>query len=81
MKLPFSNIDDVCIDRTSGVKSQTMNNVYARLVQNDDALRIDQTAWPTIWEQRWYNSQTDRSLYYKKGDAVWINTEDINRFV
>ena len=35
---------------------------------------------PGTWERRWCNSG-DTSLYYSKGDAVWLNVEILDEFV
>ena len=36
---------------------------------------------PGIWECRWYNDTGNSDLYYNKGDAVWVNTEQPDEFV
>ena len=68
------------VSRKDGFKISTVNTVIRRLMENDNMF-FDANISPQIWERRWYNDRDNRSLYYMKGDAVWINTEPVDAFV
>ena len=55
------------------------------MVNNDKKLFPNTGYAPKIWECTWYNSPVNsysvETYGYHKGDAVWINTEDLDEFV
>ena len=63
-----------------GFRIATVNTRLRNLVENDQTF-FGSSVRPDIWERRWYNDAGNKSLYYKKGDAVWLNTEPANEFV
>ena len=54
------------------------------MLQNDSSLIPKANIAPTIWRCSWYNTVlTDNNIdsyCYNKGDAVWVNTEDLAQF-
>lgn len=54
------------------------------MIENDNVFDVDSNCAPTIWEQKWYNMNIDESVSeqygYRRGDAVWINTESLNEY-
>lgn len=71
MQLPYG-YDDVKITEKSQLGIDKINDSAAKLVRNDLSLTRDSMKIPGTWEMKWCNSG-DESLYYKKGDSVWIN--------
>lgn len=80
MSLIYTDLSSVEIPRDAGFRIATINNSIAKLVENDKQF-FSSSCQPGIWERRWYNDTGNKSLYYKKGDAVWINTEQADEFV
>jgi len=80
MSLTYTDISSVSISREEGFRISTVNSVIRRLIENDQSF-FNGGASPGVWERRWYNDAGNSSLYYKKGDAVWINTEQADDFV
>lgn len=78
--LPY-NIDDVLIKQGVGVSNQHLKQIYEKLIENDKSLDPEKQNIPQIWENRWYNAPENKSLYYKKGSAVWLNTENESDFI
>ena len=77
----YTQIKDPQIDVV--VKKQ-LDAAAATLIKNDLHLLPQSGIKPSIWCCRWYNTILDdsnREAYcYKKGDAVWINTENPTQF-
>lgn len=80
MTLPYDDANKVKILANEQVSIAALATPHGKLIQNDLSLRPDKKFSPGVWECRWFNSG-DPSSYYKKGDAVWINTEHIDDFV
>lgn len=59
------------------VEIDTLNALLSRLLTNDLELVPENIVKPTIWVKRWLNGEDP----YKKGDAVWINTESVEDFI
>jgi len=55
-----------------------IDNAIDQMVRNDVKLLAEPKVAPKIWCCKWYNSASKNNLTYKKGDAVWINTEDVD---
>ena len=81
MAIPYSKPEAVKILDSQNLTVQPFNQAIARFIQNDLSLVSRQNVVPGTWENRWYNSPLDSQLYYKKGDAVWINCEDSLDFI
>ena len=62
------------------VDKKQLDKAAATLIRNDLHLLPQSRIKPSIWCCRWYNTilnDFNRESYcYKKGDAVWINTEN-----
>lgn len=80
MSLKYKEADDVRISRAEGFRISTVNAALKRLVENDETFKQTGVS-PGIWERRWFNDAGNRRLYYMKGDAVWVNTEQADDFV
>lgn len=68
------------------VNREQLNSASKVMILNDGRLVPSGGIKPKIWTCSWYNmvlrNQADKEKYcYKKGDAVWINTEDLDQFV
>ena len=81
MAIPYNRPDMVKILDSQNLTVQTFNHAIARFIQNDLSLVSRQNVVPGTWENRWYNSPLDSQLYYRKGDAVWVNCEDPLDFI
>ena len=80
MSLKYTKNSEIEISRGDGFKIATINSIIRRLVENDQTF-FNSNIQPGIWERRWYNDINNTNLYYKKGDAVWINTEPADEFI
>lgn len=80
MSLAYTDVQKVTVSRSDGFRIATVNQAVKRLVENDQSFFGSGCA-PGIWERRWYNDAGNESLYYRKGDAVWVNTEQADEFV
>ena len=80
MSLVYTELSSVEISRQDGFRIATVNTRLRNLVENDQTF-FGSSVRPDIWERRWYNDAGNKSLYYKKGDVVWLNTEPANEFV
>lgn len=74
MGIPHNDINKLKFLADENIKLGALNSIYERLIENDNALFPAVEAVPKIWECRWWNDNDSRH-YYKKGEAVWINTE------
>ena len=63
------------------VSVKTLNSAFAKLISKDKELVASGDGTPSIWEQRWYSDRLNRSLFYNKGGAVWLNTESVDDVV
>lgn len=75
MSIAISNFDKVKIE--GGLNNTSLYNAYMRCVENDRSLLPSAGRIPTIWS---LEKATD-GTGYAKGDAVWLNTEDVREFV
>lgn len=79
--MSYSVVKSVKVDSVSKVSIDSVADV---MIQNDSQLLPQSGIKPSIWCCRWYNTVLNaktRSEYcYKRGDAVWINTEDLEEF-
>ena len=73
-------MQDVRISDADRLAVTSFSASTAKLAANDVSLFPDRQRVPGIWRNRRY-SAGDASDGYAKGEAVWINTEDIDRFV
>lgn len=80
MSLVYTELSSVAISRQDGFRIATVNTRLRNLVENDQTF-FGSSVRPGVWERRWYNDVGNKSLYYKKGDAVWLNTEPASEFV
>ena len=80
MELPNLSSDLLLTDMAQ-IDITMLNQKFRQLLENDIQLANVGKDLPGIWEQRWYNEQSDASLYYKKGSCVWLNTESIDDVV
>ena len=80
MSLVYTELSSVEISRQDGFRIATVNTRLRNLVENDQTF-FGSNVRPDIWERRWYNDAGNKSLYYQKGDAVWLNTEPADEFV
>jgi len=80
MSLAYTELSSVQISRQAGFRIATVNTALKNLVENDQSF-LESGARPGVWERRWYNDVGNKSLYYRKGDAVWLNTEPADEFV
>lgn len=76
MALEYTDLDQL---RISEIKTESLNQTFSKMVRNDMALLPNTGVSPGVWERKWYND--DSVAGYSEGDAVWLNTEDIDEFV
>ena len=66
------------------VNIKEFDDAMQTMIKNDCSLIPKSNISPTVWKCSWYNvNLTDRnkSQYcYKKGDTVWVNTEELASF-
>ena len=66
------------------VSINDIDAALASMIENDKVIIPQYGISPRIWRCKWYCIPlTDRNkqrLLYQKGDAVWINTEDLSEF-
>ena len=72
--------------KVQAISRQELNNASKVMILNDGRLVPASGIKPKIWTCTWYNraltkQQDKEDFCYKKGDAVWINTEDLDQFV
>lgn len=78
MGLIYNNLKDVQINAETGISFGAVQNIYAKMLSNDMVLS-QSSIMPGIWCNPVYSDPF--AVGYAKGDAVWINTEDINDFI
>lgn len=71
----MNEYDDIKL--TKQVEIAALNEVLSKLLMNDKMLVPVDSIKPSIWVARWINGEDA----YNRGDAVWVNTEDIDSFV
>lgn len=64
------------IDR---VDIESIDDMMDSMVANDNKIIPSYGVTPKIWKCKWYNG-AKRNLY-QQGQAVWVNTEDLDEFV
>lgn len=66
------------------VNIKEFDDAIESMIKNDIDLIPKSNIAPSIWKCSWYNvklTDSNKSSYcYKKGDAVWVNTEDLASF-
>ena len=66
------------------VNINEFDSALKTMIKNDCNLIPKANIAPTIWKCSWYNvylTENNKANYcYKKGDAVWVNTEDLASF-
>ncbi len=72
--------------KVQAISRQELNSASKVMIRNDGRLVPVSGVKPKIWTCSWYNQALSRSqdrenFCYKKGDAVWLNTEDLDQFV
>ena len=80
MTLPYNDSNKIKMLANEPVSVAALTTPHGKLIQNDLSLQPSKKFSPGVWECRWFNSGNPSS-YYKKGDAVWINTQHIDDFV
>lgn len=79
--MSYSNVKNAKVDE---VNKDQLDAASKTMVLNDSRLLPQSGIKPSIWCCYWYNTvlnSTNRSNYcYSKGDAVWMNTEDLEEF-
>ena len=70
--------------KISRVDKESMNSMLKTMIANDNSILPMSNVAPKIWFCDWYNAMDDidKKNYnlYKEGEAVWINTEDLDAF-
>lgn len=54
---------------------QQINNLFAKLIDNNVSMTTESQVAPTLWECKWLND--DSVDGYQRGDAVWMNSTNI----
>ena len=79
--MSYSNVKNAKVDEFNKDQLDAASKI---MVLNDGKLLPQSGIKPSIWCCYWYNTvlnSSNRSKYcYKKGDAVWMNTEDLEEF-
>lgn len=78
MSLKYTRYEDLCLKPGYKITLAALNAAFKKLVENDNSLIPENSIVPTIWECTWFNDESQPG--YKKGDAVWINTEPLDSF-
>lgn len=60
------------------ISIEAIDEAIEAMIANDNKVIPAYGVTPKIWRCKWYNG-AKRNLY-KQGDAVWINTEDLDEF-
>lgn len=65
------------------VDADVLNDVVEAMISNDKKIRPQSSVSPNVWKCSWYNVQLkteyQKQIYcYQRGDAVWLNTEDVD---
>lgn len=72
------NINVRCVDKNE------IDSAASKLIDIDKSMLPQTSISPQIWCCKWYNielTQNNKSSYcYKKGDMVWMNTENLEEF-
>lgn len=79
MGLAYNEVKDVTLNDSQKITIQNLNRLYSRMVENDKKNLPNESAAPGIWERTWLNDNSRPG--YRKGQAVWINTEDPDEFI
>ena len=88
MRLLHNNLADILIqniqDSNNTFKGE-LNKSLAKLLENDIDMTPGKDNIPDIWKCSWYN-QFDKTVIsskygYSRGQAVWLNTEDLTEFI
>lgn len=69
----------------STVDPATLDDAVRAMIQNDLKMLPQAQTGPKVWRCGWYNTSLDTkakraALCYKAGDAVWLNTENLDQF-
>lgn len=88
MKLEHDSILDVAVqniqDSNYTFKGE-LNKALQKLIANDIAMTPAHDSIPDIWKCSWYNQFDAKEISskygYSKGQAVWLNTEDLTEFI
>lgn len=79
MALQYTHLNQIQITEKEPITTSRVNGRFIQMVSNDVSIYPLNDRLPSIWECKWYNKSTIQG--YKKGDAVWLNTEDVNQFI
>ena len=60
------------------INIESIDDAIGSMIENDNKIIPAYGVTPKIWKCKWYNG-SKRNLY-KQGQAVWINTEDLDEF-
>lgn len=68
------------------VDADQLDGVMAAMLDNDGKLLPQTSIAPSVWKCSWYNvplnTEVKKQTYcYQRGDAVWLNTENLGQFV
>ena len=78
MSLKYTKYEDLCLAAGSKITLNALNAAFKKLIENDNSLIPENSIIPKIWECKWFNNPDVNG--YNKGDAVWINTEQLDAF-
>lgn len=78
MSLKYTKYEDLCLKAGSKITLNALNDAFRKLVENDASLIPENSIVPKIWECRWFTDKNAEG--YKKGEAVWLNTEPLDEF-
>ena len=72
---------DVRISDADRLNVVSFSAATAKLAENDVGIFPKKQRVPSIWQNRWFSNPQDPFAGYSKGEAVWLNTEDVDEFV
>lgn len=77
--LKYEDLEDIIIKEDENITDSRLNESFSKLLENDKSLSPINNRMPGLWECLWFNDDTVEG--YKKGYAVWYNTEDTDKFI
>lgn len=79
INLPYSQLSDVMLYDYDSIDDISLNKILTKFIANDLYITPYSNIFPEIWERKWFNN--DNIQGYKKGDAIWYNTENKLEFI
>src|SRR5574344_676909 len=77
--LPYKELSDIFLLAEENITDANLNKILGKFIANDSVLSCTSDDFPGLWECRWYNNSSIKG--YSRGDAVWLNTEDMTSFI